>query len=56
MGGDNTMVNWVEGDTVLAAKDYIHMNIKGAKKVGDLFFDKLIASKKYYQSLKPTHK
>ena len=56
MGGDNTMVNWVEGDTVLAAKDYIHMNIKGAKKIGDLFFDKLIASKNYYQALTSNHK
>ena len=48
MGGENTMVNWVEGDTVLAAKDYTHLNNKGAKRVGDLFFNKLIASKKYY--------
>ncbi|MFP5042351.1 GDSL-type esterase/lipase family protein [Parasediminibacterium sp. JCM 36343] len=49
MGGDNTMVNWVEGDTVLAAKDYIHLNDKGAVKVGDLFFNKLMESKNYYQ-------
>ena len=52
MGGEGTIVNWVEGDSVLANKDYIHVNSKGAKKVGDLFFNKLIASKNYYQQTK----
>ncbi len=56
MGGENTMVNWVEGDTVLACKDYTHLNSVGAKKVGDLFFDKLLASKNYYQRLLNTKK
>ena len=56
MGGENTMVNWVEGDTVLAAKDYTHLNTKGAKRVGDLFFNKLIASKNYYQQQTSTNK
>ncbi len=56
MGGDNTITKWVEGDTVLAAKDYTHMNVKGAKKIGDLFFEKLIASKNYYQGLTSNHK
>ena len=56
MGGENTMVNWVEGDTVFACKDYTHLNSVGAKKVGDLFFDKLMASKKYYQQLTTTKK
>ena len=56
MGGDNTMVKWAEGDTVLANKDYTHVTDKGAKKVGDLFFNKLIASKNYYQQTKlPKH-
>ena len=49
MGGEGTMVDWVEGDSVLANKDYTHVNSRGAKKVGDLFFNKLIASKNYYQ-------
>jgi hypothetical protein len=52
MGGEGTIVNWVEGDSVLANGDYIHVNSKGAKKVGDLFFNKLIASKNYYQQTK----
>lgn len=56
MGGENTITKWVEGDTVFAAKDYIHMNVKGAKKVGDLFFDKLMASKNYYMNSISKHK
>ena len=56
MGGENTMVDWVEGDTILAAKDYTHLNTNGAKRLGDLFFNKLIASKNYYQQLSITKK
>ncbi len=47
MGGRNAIVNWVEGDTVFAYRDYMHVNAKGAKKVGDIFIEKLMASKKY---------
>ncbi len=49
MGGENTMVNWVEGDTVLAYKDYMHVNEKGAKRIANLLFTKLMASKKFYE-------
>ena len=56
MGGENTITNWVEGDTVLANKDYTHVNSKGAKRVGDLFFNKLMLSKAYYQRTKLTKK
>ena len=56
MGGENTITKWVEGDTVFAAKDYIHMNVKGAKKIGDLFFDKLMTSKKYFTTTLSNHK
>jgi hypothetical protein len=54
MGGKNTIVNWVEGDSTLAYKDYTHLNATGAKKVAYLFFTKLLASKSYY--LKPSKK
>ena len=43
------MVNWVEGDTVLAYKDYMHVNEKGAKRIANLLFTKLMASKKFYE-------
>jgi len=42
MGGNGAMVKWVEGDTVLANKDYTHFNFKGAHKVGKLLFNKLM--------------
>ncbi len=43
MGGNGSMVHWVEGDTVLANKDYTHFNFKGAHKVGKLLFSKIIS-------------
>jgi hypothetical protein len=42
MGGNGSMVKWVEGDTVLANKDYTHFNFRGAHKVGKLLFNKLM--------------
>lgn len=38
MGGAGSMVKWVEGDTVLANKDYTHLNRQGAAKVGALLY------------------
>lgn len=49
MGGENTMVQWAEDKPTLAYKDYTHVNERGAKKVADIFYNKLMASKKYYQ-------
>ncbi len=42
MGGNGSMVKWVEGDTSLANNDYTHFNFKGAHKVGKLLFNKLM--------------
>ncbi len=49
MGGENTMVHWAEDKPTLAYKDYMHVNERGAKKIADIFYNKLMASKKYYQ-------
>lgn len=38
MGGEGSMVKWVEGDTVMANKDYTHFNRTGAAKVGALLY------------------
>lgn len=38
MGGHNSMIHWVEGDTVLANKDYTHFNRQGAARVGALLY------------------
>ncbi|MFC4232508.1 GDSL-type esterase/lipase family protein [Parasediminibacterium paludis] len=49
MGGENTIVQWAEDKPTLAYKDYTHVNERGAKKVADIFYSRLMASKKYYQ-------
>jgi hypothetical protein len=46
MGGSGSMVKWVEGDTVMANKDYTHFNFKGAHKVGKLLYGKLMSEYK----------
>ncbi len=43
MGGNGSMVKWVEGDTALANKDYTHFNFKGAHKVGKILFSKIMS-------------
>jgi hypothetical protein len=48
MGGTGSMVKWVEGDTVLANKDYTHFNFKGAHKVGKLLYAKLMSEYRDY--------
>jgi lysophospholipase L1-like esterase len=46
MGGANTIANWVDGDTVLAYKDYMHVNEKGADRIAGIFFNKLQKAQK----------
>ncbi|MGB3946957.1 MAG: hypothetical protein WBM13_03165 [Bacteroidia bacterium] len=48
MGGYGSMVKWVQGDTVLANKDYTHFNFKGAHKAGKMLFTKLMDEYKAY--------
>jgi lysophospholipase L1-like esterase len=42
MGGENSMVNWVDANPPLAAKDYIHFNERGAKKLANFLAESLI--------------
>lgn len=42
MGGYNSMLKWVEGDTVLANKDYTHLNHRGAGKIAAMLYQHLI--------------
>ncbi|MFA5509398.1 MAG: hypothetical protein WC228_00860, partial [Candidatus Cloacimonadaceae bacterium] len=39
MGGLNSMPDWVNASPPLAAKDYTHFSIAGAKKVGEMLLD-----------------
>ncbi len=49
IGGEGTMVKWVECDTPLANKDYTHFNFRGAHKVGTLLYNKLMSEFKDYK-------
>jgi len=41
MGGEGSMVRWANENPSLARSDYTHFNEKGAKKIGNLIFEKL---------------
>jgi len=49
MGGEGTMVKWVNEDPPMAVTDYTHFNSKGSKKIADLIFGKL---EREYESFK----
>jgi len=51
MGGEGSMVAWVEGDPALAVKDYIHFTPKGASKVGNALVDALKELEQGYAAL-----
>ncbi len=47
MGGEGSMIQWVEGDTTFANKDYTHVNFKGGKKIATLLFNALMNAYQY---------
>lgn len=53
MGGEGSMVKWVEDEPVLGNKDYTHFNTKGSQKIARFIFDEL---KKEYGQFKKTEK
>jgi hypothetical protein len=60
MGGDGSMVKWVEEDPAKANKDYTHFNHRGAKKIAGLLYEQLNQGYEKYKALrmkrKPTAK
>ena len=52
MGGDGSMVKWVEEVPALANKDYTHFNMRGAKKVSGLIYDQISEGYKQYKALR----
>ena len=42
MGGENSMVGWVENKPALANHDYTHVNSRGARKIADLLYTYLM--------------
>ena len=49
MGGEGSMIKWVEGDTAFANKDYTHVNFRGGKKIAGLLFNTLMNAYKAYK-------
>lgn len=49
MGGTGSMVQWVQGDTVYANKDYTHFNHRGARRVAQMLYNELIREYREYQ-------
>jgi len=50
MGGRNSMPAWVEADPPLAAPDYIHFTPRGARLIGNMFYNALIWEYQQYRS------
>ena len=50
MGGYNSMVDWVNRNPRLAAKDYTHLNAKGAEILGNGIFESIMYE--YYKAEK----
>ncbi len=48
MGGENSMVKWVQARPALAGSDYVHFTLAGAQKVGELFSESLMVYYEYY--------
>lgn len=48
MGGENSMVSWVQSKPSLATKDFTHFNFRGAKLVGEMLYDALYYEYRQY--------
>lgn len=49
MGGEGSMVQWVNARPQLAGEDYIHFTHKGAEHVSDLLYETIDTYYKYYK-------
>jgi len=52
MGGDGSMVKWVEEAPSRANKDYTHFNFRGAKQISDLIFKHINNGYEEYKRLR----
>ena len=49
MGGEGSMIEWVEGDTTYANKDYTHFNHRGAARASVLIRNFLFEELEKYE-------
>ncbi|HHG83834.1 MAG TPA: hypothetical protein ENJ82_03720 [Bacteroidetes bacterium] len=52
MGGQNSMIQWVEEEEGLAGSDYVHFTPKGAKLIAEKFISSLMEDYEAYQKIK----
>ncbi|GAA6764378.1 hypothetical protein AAFH68_03080 [Flavobacterium sp. CGRL1] len=52
MGGDGSMVKWVDESPAKANKDYTHFNQRGAKAIGNLLYSQLNKGYEEYKALR----
>jgi hypothetical protein len=52
MGGDGSMVRWVEEAPARANKDYTHFNFRGAKQISDLIYKQINNGYEQYKRLR----
>jgi hypothetical protein len=52
MGGDGSMVKWVENVPAKANKDYTHFNHRGAKEIAQLIYKQIDTGYKEYKKLR----
>jgi hypothetical protein len=52
MGGENSMVDFVEAKPALAAKDYTHLTFKGGRKIAQSLVNSLLYEQKRYERRK----
>ncbi len=56
MGGDGSMIQWVEQEPARANKDYTHFNHRGAKEAANLIFTQLNQGYEMYKDLRKKRK
>lgn len=52
MGGNGSMVKWVEEAPIKANKDYTHFNHRGAKEAANLIYNKIMFGYELYKKLR----
>lgn len=56
MGGDGSMVQWVDEEPSRANKDYTHFNFRGARDVAKMIFNQIDEGYEKYKKIRPVKK
>lgn len=56
MGGDGSMVKWVEEAPASANKDYTHFNFRGAKRISSLIYSQIYGGYEQFKKLRANRK